>query len=568
MMEVMATSRAQPAQNRVAVVTGGGGGIGTAAALQLARQGTTVVVVDPGVGVQGEPLHEPSAEQTANLIEKEGGRAEASTVSVTDPDGLASLFRRVVDDYGSLDAVVNTAGFLRFSNTLDASEDDWTAVLDVHFNGYINVLRAALPYMVAAGSGRIVGFTSGVGLARTMASGSAYGCAKRAVASLTWQMGRLVPDGICINALSPIAASRMVRSTMVAGGANPRGLDLSAMPQPDDMGPAAAYLASEKLGWSRGQIIFSGGSELTLIGPPQLLEAVRTQAAADFSCVLDTVVPVVLAPAEASQVTTGGTNPRFGAIFDELPGRRGLADVASSRGHCLIVADDPRLAENIDAALAGWGMSSLGVGSWKPFDRMAATIPTEFATAAETVERAARTVDRLEGLVVALGTMTGSSSSGTGWEHLLDAHAGTTRHIVAHAAWIRAGLLTSTHTGQPLRSVQLTRATSPAGRTAAQAIAQMARCTNDTPTPTGTSAFAIAVESGDRADQLPMAALVARLVAADDTPAIKGGEIVVRPGWVGLRSHPGPVSTISFGGPEIPDWVDEALREAAAGGGY
>ena len=152
MMEVMATSRAQPAQNRVAVVTGGGGGIGTAAALQLARQGTTVVVVDPGVGVQGEPLHEPSAEQTANLIEKEGGRAEASTVSVTDPDGLASLFRRVVDDYGSLDAVVNTAGFLRFSNTLDASEDDWTAVLDVHFNGYINVLPRRSPLY---GGGRL-----------------------------------------------------------------------------------------------------------------------------------------------------------------------------------------------------------------------------------------------------------------------------------------------------------------------------------------------------------------------------------------------------------------------------
>jgi NAD(P)-dependent dehydrogenase (short-subunit alcohol dehydrogenase family) len=151
--DLMTTIGAQETHTRVAVVTGGGGGIGTAAALHLAREGAFVVVVDPGVGVQGEPLHEPSAEHTAKLVQQEGGRAEASTVSVTDFEALTSLFRKVVDEHGSLDAVVNTAGFLRYPKLSEASEEDWMAVLDVHFNGYRNVLRAALPHMIAAGYG-------------------------------------------------------------------------------------------------------------------------------------------------------------------------------------------------------------------------------------------------------------------------------------------------------------------------------------------------------------------------------------------------------------------------------
>ena len=134
-----------------AVVTGGGGGIGTEVALELARQGVAVVAMDPGVGLQGEPLNEPTAAQTAKRIEAEGGVARASTASVTDRDAVRSLFAGVVGEFGSLDIVVNTAGILRFASFLDAAEDDWRAVLDVHLNGYLNVLSEALPVMAAAG---------------------------------------------------------------------------------------------------------------------------------------------------------------------------------------------------------------------------------------------------------------------------------------------------------------------------------------------------------------------------------------------------------------------------------
>ncbi|HUJ64270.1 MAG TPA: SDR family NAD(P)-dependent oxidoreductase, partial [Acidimicrobiales bacterium] len=253
----------KPLDGRVAVVTGGGGGIGSAAALELARQGARVVVVDPGVSVTGEPLDEPTAAATADRIKAEGFPAESSTVSVTDCDDLRSLLEDVRARHGSLDIVVNTAGIVRPARLADTGDDDWSSVLGVHFDGYLNVLNIALPMMIEAGYGRIVGVTSGVGLARTAGDALVYGAAKRAVAALTWQLGPLLPAGVNVNALSPIAATRMVRSSLIASGANPRGLDLSAMPQPDAMAPAAAYLAGDRIAWCRGRVLFSAGSELS-----------------------------------------------------------------------------------------------------------------------------------------------------------------------------------------------------------------------------------------------------------------------------------------------------------------
>jgi NAD(P)-dependent dehydrogenase (short-subunit alcohol dehydrogenase family) len=118
-----------------AVVTGGGGGIGTAVALELARRDVAVIAMDPGVGLQGEPLGEPTAGETARRITAEGGVARASSASVTDPDAVRALFAEVAGEFGGLDIVVNTAGILRFAPFLEASQDDWRAVLDVRGAG-------------------------------------------------------------------------------------------------------------------------------------------------------------------------------------------------------------------------------------------------------------------------------------------------------------------------------------------------------------------------------------------------------------------------------------------------
>jgi hypothetical protein len=89
----------------------------------------------------------------------------------------------------------------------------------------------------------------------------------------------------------------------------------------------------------------------------------------------------------------------------------------------------------------------------------------------------------------------------------------------------------------------------------------MARCANDSASAVPFDAFAISVETADHADDRPLADLVARLVRADDTRALRGAELVVSHGWIGLRSHPGPIATVSFGGPAIPSWVDGTLQQ-------
>ena len=170
-------------------------------------------------------------ETTAGRIVAAGGSARATSVSVTDADAVRGLF----EELGRLDAVVNVAGITRPTSFARGSEEDWRDVLDVHLDGYLNVLAAALPIMAAAGHGRILGVTSGSGW--RPADTGAYGCAKRAVAALTWQLGRRAPPGVVVNAMSPIAVTRMVTAALAsapqgkAGRSSATGgLSLGSMP--------------------------------------------------------------------------------------------------------------------------------------------------------------------------------------------------------------------------------------------------------------------------------------------------------------------------------------------------
>jgi NAD(P)-dependent dehydrogenase (short-subunit alcohol dehydrogenase family) len=545
---------------RVAVVTGGGGGIGSASALELARQGATVIAMDPGVGVQGEDLKEPTAADTVRRIRAEGGTAFDSTVSVTDLTAVAELFPQIKRDHGSLDVVVNTAGILRFARLVEATEDDWFAVLNVHFNGYLNILATALPLMIESGYGRVVGFTSGVGLARTSADSLAYGCAKRSVAALTWALGPLMPDGININALSPIAGTRMVRDALVASGASPRGLDLTAMPQAEDMAPGAAYLSGDRLDWCRGQVIFSAGSELTTIGRPRLIEAVRTEGVQDFATALGTLVPVILHPGEVEQRTSGGSNPRLGDVFSASPSSPGRAEPSAS---CLIVSDDTSLAAAVAAAVQNWGLNPVGVGAWQPFDSGAATLPSDFDAVETTLDRAAATTGPIAAVVIATtAEQSLNRSAETEWESLVESHRGVVPRLLTHAAWLRAGARFAETRGTALRLVHLNGATTQAGQSAGQAITQMSRSANDTPLGASLATFSVVIETGSGSEHRAIGDLVARLAATEDGLSLKGAELVASEGWVGLRCHPGPIATATFGGREIPASVDRFIRAA------
>ena len=513
--------------------------------------------MDPGTGLHGEPLNEPTAAATAQRITAAGGTARASVASVTDRAALRALFREVVTEFGSLDVVVNPAGIVPAEQFPHASQHDWSRVIGIHLGGYLNVLAEALPLMVTAGSGRIVGVTSGAGLARAAAAAASYGCAKRAVAAVTWELGARLPDGVTLNALSPIASTRMSRpSAPVTASTSPpgrrvhQGLDLSALPPPQDMAPVAAYLAGEPA--CTGQIIFSAGPELSLIGPPRLIEAFSAERSSDLALALDTLGPVVLRPADGQQRTTGGANARVGAVFDQ-PGRTSATGANGSRpGRCLIVSDHAALAGAVAAAVTRAGLAPLG---------LAGPLPAGFDAAEEALNRAADEAGGVDAIVIALGPFAGTAGPGDpSWPEVLAGHGQVVGQVLAHAGWLSAAARYAVGRSRPVRVVHLADATSPGLRPGAQAVAQLARCANEVQ-PDLLDVFCVAVETASPADQHPVAELGAWLVRSDQSNALRGAELFARPGWMGLRSHPGPVATLSHGTAALPAWIDDWLRE-------
>jgi NAD(P)-dependent dehydrogenase (short-subunit alcohol dehydrogenase family) len=549
----------------VVVVTGGGAGIGAAIAEAVGRSGAYVVTVDPGVTVDGLGQDDAPAETTADRIVVAGGSARASNTSVTDAAAIDALFVGLADEFGGLDAVINVAGISRPSGYAEGDEQAWASVLSVHLDGYLNVLRSALPIMSAAGRGRILGVTSGSGW--RPANAGAYSCAKRAVAALTWQLGKVAPAGVTVNALSPIAATRMVTSGLrqqapasSAGDQSQTGglsLAIAAMPSPDQIGPVGAYLASDAFAWSSGNIIFSNGSEVAQILPPRALEVARTSDVADLAHALDVVIPAAFAPAEAAQETNGASNGRFERVFDG-----GFDEGASTEGgevsgtqSCLVVTDDPRLDSGIRDALASRGVKVVGIASGVP--------ATDFVGAAEQLAQAASDADGIDAVVVARAG-SGSSGSGASWLQVLDEHAEIVDAIRSDVAWVRAVSDHARESGRPMRVVTVTDATTSGGRSRAQAAAQLSRAAHLVPD-IETDAFAISVETDAESRATSVGELVAYLAGAEGAGAMSGAELVVDAEWIGLRSHPHPDASISFGGPELPEWVDDTLRTVVQG---
>jgi NAD(P)-dependent dehydrogenase (short-subunit alcohol dehydrogenase family) len=545
------------ARQRVAVVTGGGGGIGAAIAEELGRGGWFVVTVDPLVTLDGsERLPEPE-ETTAGRIVAAGGSARASSASVTDGEAVGDLFREVSDEHGGLDAVVNVAGITRQTYFGLGTEADWLAVLAVHLGGYLNVLNAALPLMAAAGHGHVVGVTSGSGW--RAADAGAYSCAKRAVASLTWQLGRHVPSGVTVNAMSPIAATRMVaaaaeraRQAGRTGGGG--GVSLFAsMPGPEDLGPLGAHLVGDEFGWCNGRVLFAGGSEVAVIDQPRLIEVVRSDAAVSLDRVFETVLPLAFAKAETTQASGGGANPRFGQIFDEPA----PAEVGSSRVRsCAVVTDRPRLAQSLTAALEARSIACHRLD-----------VAHGFRDAADALRSVVASAGAIDAVVVAAAGGQPMSTSTDDWERTLVEHHGIVEGIHTDAGWARATAHYAASAARPVRLATLTDAGTAGGRSRAQASAQHARAAAGT-TEGRVTAFAASIEASEAEAGPPVGELVAHLLGRAEAASLAGAELVIGPGWLGLRSHPRPIGSITYGGPAVPDWLDATLREIVGAPGH
>lgn len=544
-------------RQQVAVVTGGGGGIGAAIAEELGRGGWFVVTVDPLVTLDGsERLQEPE-ENAAGRIVAAGGSARASSASVTDGEAVRALFRELVDEHGGLDAVVNVAGITRQTGFAHGTEEDWLAVLAVHLGGYLNVLDAALPLMAAAGHGRVLGVTSGSGW--RAADAGAYSCAKRAVAALTWQLGRQAPPGVTVNAMSPIAATRMVAAAIERarqGGTTGSGRGLSlfeSMPDPEHLGPLGAHLVGEGFGWCTGRVLFAGGSEVAVIDEPHLLEVVRSEDVVSLARVLQAVIPRAFARAEANQASDGGGNPRFAQIFDEsAPAEAASTHVRS----CAVVTDRPLLAASLTAALEARSITC---------HRLEAA--HGFRNAMDALSSVVEAAGPIDAIVVGPAGPQVTDSTTDGWKQVLAEHRGIVQHIHTDAGWARAASDYAAGPGhRPVHLVTLTDAATSGGRSRAQASAQLARAALGS-TDDRVTAFAASIEASEAAAGQPVAELVAYLLGNPDARALAGAELAVGAGWLGLRSHPRPIGSITYGGPAVPGWLDATLREVVGATG-
>jgi NAD(P)-dependent dehydrogenase (short-subunit alcohol dehydrogenase family) len=275
-------------ENRVAVVTGSGRGIGREFALCLAREGAAVVVNDVGVSLDGRGTDEDPAVQVCKEIESFGGRAVPSYDSVTDFEAAASLVQTALDSFGRLDILVNNAGIVRDRTLVKMTEDDFDAVVGVHLKGTFNCARHAAPVMRDAGYGRIINITSSAGLRGNFGQTN-YGAAKAGIMGMTfiWAM-ELSRHGITVNAVAPAGATRMTASLFERTGTEPPPEQNPAL-----NAPLVAYLASEQAGHVNGQILGRSDYAYTIFQTPRQIASMWREGgwdaegvAANFDTVL------------------------------------------------------------------------------------------------------------------------------------------------------------------------------------------------------------------------------------------------------------------------------------------
>jgi NAD(P)-dependent dehydrogenase (short-subunit alcohol dehydrogenase family) len=201
-------------KDRVAIVTGAGGGLGRLHALALAKRGAKVVVNDLGGARDGSGGSLTAAQSVVAEIEAAGGVAMANGASVTDYAAVQAMVQSAVDAWGRVDIVVNNAGILRDKSFAKMDIDDFRLVLDVHLMGAVHCTKAAWSHMVAQKYGRILMTTSSSGLYGNFGQ-SNYGAAKMALVGLMQTLSiEGAKNNIHVNCLAPTAATRMTEDLM------------------------------------------------------------------------------------------------------------------------------------------------------------------------------------------------------------------------------------------------------------------------------------------------------------------------------------------------------------------
>ena len=251
-------------EGKVAVVTGGGRGIGRAVAMLFAAEGARVLVNDVGAGLDGAGADAGPAQAVVDEIKKSGGQAVANTLSISQPENADKIVKAALDAFGRVDILVNNAGILRDRIFHKMSWSDWKDVIDVHLHGSFNMSRAVAGHFREQGSGSMVHMTSTSGLIGNFGQAN-YMAAKMALVGLSRSIALdMERFGVRSNCIAPFAWSRMIGSIPTESEEEKRRVEKLQQMTPEKIAPLVVYLASDKAKGISGQIFSVRNNEIFL----------------------------------------------------------------------------------------------------------------------------------------------------------------------------------------------------------------------------------------------------------------------------------------------------------------